>query len=55
MSFTKHLEALAIKEPQELSEADVLAAFASDAPRVTELREKVLEAVRAATAYAAAQ
>jgi hypothetical protein len=54
-AFTKTLEALSIKEPKELSEADVLAAFSSDAPRVVELREKILEAVRAATAYAAVQ
>ncbi|MEI7851872.1 MAG: hypothetical protein WCH86_08570 [Kiritimatiellales bacterium] len=55
ISFTKHLEALSIKEPQELSEADMRAAFDSDVPRVTELREKVLEAIRTATSYAAAQ
>jgi hypothetical protein len=55
LAFTKQLETLSIKEPQELSEADVLAAFDSDAPRVAELREKVLEAVRAATSYAAKQ
>jgi len=55
ISFTKHLEALSIKEPQELSETDMLAAFDSDVPRVAELREKVLEAVRAATSYAAAK
>ncbi|NOU35234.1 MAG: hypothetical protein HOO88_00435 [Kiritimatiellaceae bacterium] len=54
-AVTKQLEALAIKEPKEISEQEVLAAFASDAPRVTELREKVLEAVRAATAYVSAQ
>jgi hypothetical protein len=48
-AFTKQLEALAIKEPKELSEADVLAAFATESPRVIELREKVLEAVRIAT------
>jgi hypothetical protein len=54
-ALAKQLEALAIKEPKELSEQDVLAAFASDAPRVAELREKFLEAVRSATSYAAAQ
>ncbi|MCC7299787.1 MAG: hypothetical protein IT583_01765 [Verrucomicrobia bacterium] len=53
-AFSKTLEALAIKEPKELNEADVLAAFASDSPRVTELREKVLEAARKAVSYAAA-
>ena len=55
ISFTKHLEALSIKEPKELSETDMLAVFDSDVPRVVELREKVLEAVRAATSYATAQ
>lgn len=54
-AFTKQLEALSIKEPKELNEVDVLTAFASESPRVTELREKFLEAVRAATAYAVAQ
>jgi hypothetical protein len=54
-AFTKALEALSVKEPKELDEADVLAAFSSDAPRVAELREKVLAAVRIATSYAAAQ
>jgi len=53
-AIIKTLETLSIKEPKELSEQDVLAVFSSDAPRVVELREKVLEAVRAATAYAAA-
>lgn len=52
-AFTKELEALSIKEPKELSEADVLAACSSDSPRVAELREKVLEAVRTAAAYVA--
>ncbi len=47
-AFARQLEALAIKEPKELNEADVLSAFASDAPRVAELREKFLEAVRIA-------
>ena len=51
--LAKQLEALAIKEPKELSEADVLAAFSSDAPRIAELRGKILEAVNAAVAYTA--
>lgn len=51
--LAKLLEALAIKEPKELNEQEVLAAFASDAPRIAELRGKILEAVTAATAYAA--
>lgn len=50
-SFTKQLEALSIKEPKELSEQEVLAAFSSDNPRIVELREKVLEAVRVSVAY----
>jgi hypothetical protein len=50
-AVTKTLEALSIKEPKELDEQDVLAAFSSDAPRAAELREKVLEAVTAATSY----
>lgn len=45
-AFTKQLEVLALKEPKELSEADVLAAFSSDTPRIAELRGKVLEAAR---------
>jgi hypothetical protein len=52
-AFTKALEALSIKEPKELSEQEVLAAFSSNEPRVAELREKVLEAVRLATTYSA--
>lgn len=54
-ALTKTLEALSIKEPKELSEQDVLAAFALDEARVAELREKILETVRTATAYAAVQ
>ncbi|MFA7256600.1 MAG: hypothetical protein WC047_03390 [Kiritimatiellales bacterium] len=54
-AFTKALEALAIKEPKELNEQEVLTALSSDAPRLAELREKVFEAARTATAYAAAQ
>ena len=49
----KQLEPLTIKEPKELSETDVLAVFDSDSPRTAELRSKFLEAVTAATAYAA--
>jgi hypothetical protein len=47
--LTKQLELLAVKEPKELHEADVLAAFSSGAPRSTGLREKVLDAVRIIT------
>lgn len=49
-AFTRQLEALSIKDPKELNEAEVLAAFSSDAPRAAELREKTLEAVRTSTA-----
>jgi hypothetical protein len=52
-AFTRQLEALAIKEPKEIKEDEVLAVFSSDAPRVAELREKVLEAVRTAAAHTA--
>ncbi len=45
-AFTKQLEALSIKEPKELNEAEVLAALTSKEPRAGELLEKVLEAVR---------
>lgn len=54
-SLSKALEALSIKEPKELDPAEVLALFPADEPRIAELREKFLKAVRAATAYAAAQ
>lgn len=54
-AFTKQLEALSLKEPKELNETDVLAAVSSNAPRVAELREKVIEAVRKAAQYAASQ
>jgi hypothetical protein len=51
-AFTKQLEALSVKEPKELNGQEVLDAFSSDAPRVADLREKVLEAARAATCTA---
>ena len=54
-AFVKQLEALAITEPKELSEIEALAVFSIDEPRAAELLEKTLEAVRAATAYTAAQ
>lgn len=44
--LAKRLEELAVKEPTELAEPDVLALFPPDAPRTAELREKFLEAVR---------
>lgn len=52
-AVTRQLEALSIKEPKELSETEVLAAFSSTAPRAVELRGKFLETVRAAVSYAA--
>jgi len=50
--LAKQIGELAAKEPKELDPADVQAVFASDDPRVTELREKILAAVHAATRYA---
>lgn len=48
-AVTKQLEALAVKEPKELSEQEVLAVFASVAPRAVDLREKAIEAARKAS------
>jgi hypothetical protein len=45
--FAKQLEALAIKEPDDINESDLLAVFAADIPRIAELRAKVFAAVRA--------
>jgi hypothetical protein len=50
-AITKALEALSIKEPKELDAQEVLALFSEKEPRVAGLREKFLEAVRAATLY----
>lgn len=50
--LAKQIGDLAAKEPKELDPADVQAVFASDDPRITELREKIRAAIRAATAYA---
>lgn len=44
-AFTQQLAVLAAKESGELDEADVLAVFDSEVPRVVELREKVLTAI----------
>ncbi|MEI7591131.1 MAG: hypothetical protein WCJ49_07485 [Deltaproteobacteria bacterium] len=52
-AITRQVETMAIKEPKELNETEVLAAFSSENPRIVELREKILEAVRAAVSYAA--
>jgi len=51
-AFARKIKELSEKE--EIDPLEVEAAFASDDPRVVELREKVLEAVRAATARPAA-
>jgi hypothetical protein len=50
--LNRPLNLLSLKAPKELDEAEVLAVFSSDEPRVTELREKVLEAVRTAACAA---
>lgn len=47
-AFAATLEALAIKDPNELAESEVLAAFAEEDPRLTALRTGVLEAARTA-------
>lgn len=52
-AFAEQLGVLAEKEPGGLDPAEVLALFAGDDPRIAAPREKVLAAVRAATAYAA--
>ncbi len=53
-AFANAVEELSLKEPKELDEQDVLALFPADDPRLTELREPFLEAVRAAVAHARA-
>jgi hypothetical protein len=50
--MAKQIEALAAKDPDEISLDEVQAVFASDDPRITGVREKILDAVRAATRYA---
>lgn len=51
--LAKQIGELSAKEPKALDPEEVQAAFASDDPRIAELREKILAAVRAATRYAA--
>ena len=51
--LAKQIGELSAKEPKALDPEEVQAAFASDDPRIAELREKILTAVRAATRYAA--
>jgi hypothetical protein len=53
-SLAKAIEALSIKEPNELNERDVLALFPEDDIRIQPLRKGFLDAVEAATAYARA-
>jgi hypothetical protein len=50
-ALAKALEELSHKEPQETDAQELLSLFSMDEPRVNELREKVLEAARIATAY----
>lgn len=50
--MAKQIDTLAAKEPKEIEPAEVLEVFASDDPRITGLRDKLLEAVLAATRYA---
>ena len=50
--LAKLIGELAAKDPAELDLAEVRAAFASDDPRITEVREKVMSAIRSATRYA---
>jgi len=50
--LAKQIGELSAKEPKALDPNEVEAAFASDDPRIAELREKILAAVRAATRYA---
>ena len=48
-SLVKKLAALAIREPKELVDADVLALFPATVPRLTELRQRFLDAVGVVT------
>lgn len=50
--LAKQIEAMAAKEPGEIDPNEVLALFKSDDSRITALRDKILEAVQAATRYA---
>ena len=46
------IKELAAKDPSELDLSDVQAAFDSDDPRIADVREKLMSAIRAATRYA---
>ncbi|MFA5688310.1 MAG: hypothetical protein WC959_04080 [Kiritimatiellales bacterium] len=50
-ALAKALETLALQEPAEITETEVLEAFNIDDPRIIELREKFLAAVQAAATY----
>jgi hypothetical protein len=49
-AFARGMEAMAFKEPQEIDEREVLAAFSGETPRLAEVRKKMVEAVRTAVA-----
>ncbi|QHI68790.1 hypothetical protein [Tichowtungia aerotolerans] len=50
--LARQIEAMAAREPNEIDPNEVLALFESDDSRITALRDKLLEAVRAAVRYA---
>ncbi|HKL22775.1 MAG TPA: hypothetical protein VJ904_13290, partial [Tichowtungia sp.] len=50
--LAKQIELLAAKDPADIALEDVQAVFASDDPRIAEVRGKIEGAVRAATRYA---
>jgi hypothetical protein len=50
--LAKQIAQLSAKGPSDLDPAEVLAVFASDDPRIADVREKILEAVHSATRYA---
>ncbi len=50
--LARQIKILSARTPEELDAAEVQAAFASDDPRIAEVREKIMETVRAATRYA---
>lgn len=49
--LAKQIEAIAAKEPAEIDLEEVQALFASDDPRIADLRDRILEAVHAAVRY----
>ena len=50
--LAKQIEAMAAKDPAEICLDEVQAMFASDDPRIADVREKIIAAARAATRYA---